>query len=362
MRWSYRIFTVNGISVELHTTFILFALLILTFGGLQSLLLLFLIFAIVLAHELMHSLTAVLHGIKVPRIILTPIGGLASIELPDDPLLELKVSIVGPLFNFAIAGIGMLLLFALSESVDLTSMMYNIILGEGELTSMSGVLLMLVSINLMLGAFNMLPAFPMDGGRVFRSVLALWMDHEKATRVAGFVGQLIFVSLAVWGIFSSNIWLVLIGIFLWYAGGSEVNFVRFRTMFADVKLRDIASPSLVYVNETLSWEDFLQTVYRRAFSIYLVVDGAGVMKKVITLQAVGEVDLKKPIGEAPGVEYVVVEGSLKAADALKIVLTKKLVLVAEDGKIIGYVTAQTLGDSAAYLNLANNAGLNAMHS
>jgi Zn-dependent protease len=363
MRWSYRILRVSGISVELHLTFLLFALLVLASGGVQSLLLLSLIFAIVLAHELVHSLTAVLHGIKVPRIILTPIGGLASIELPDDPLLELKVSIVGPLFNFFLAGVGLVLLVALNPgNIGLEQVAMGVVSDASEIGSVNGMLIVLVSVNMMLGGFNMLPAFPMDGGRVFRSVLALWVDYELATRIANTIGQVIFLGLAVYGILSGNIWLVLIGVFLSYAGGSEVNYVRLRAMFGDTRLRDLAAPGIIYANENLSWRDFLLTVYRRGSNLYLIVDGGGVMKKVLDLSKVGDADPGKIIGETPGVEYIVLDGGVNAADALKVALARKLILVAEEGRLIGYLTAITLGESASYISLAKKTGLKGLPS
>ncbi|MFH1054607.1 MAG: site-2 protease family protein [Candidatus Altiarchaeota archaeon] len=353
MRWSYRLFRVNGISIELHLTFILFFMLIFMSSGWPGFMFFILIFATVLAHELIHSLTAVLHGIRVPKIMLLPIGGLASIEMPDDPILELKVSIVGPLFNFMLAGVGLLMFSALNSSfVGYGTVVDWVFSGSFGMDSVSAVLSVIVSINLTLGLFNMLPAFPMDGGRVFRSILAFWMDYVKATKIATLVGQLIFSALAFIGILTFNIWWVIIGMFLSYAGGSELKYVNLKALVSGVKLRDIAVPGLIYVNSSLSWGDFLSTVYRRGRSLYLTVDSSGVVKGVLDLAELRSADLNRPVGDAPATEYSVLDGGLMVSGILKVLLSQKLVLVSDGGRLLGYVTPETLADSAAYMSLS----------
>jgi len=354
MRWSYRLFRVRGISVELHLTFIAFLALILAVSGLQGFLLMFLIFTVVLAHELMHSFTAILHGINVPRIILTPIGGLASVELPDDPLVELKVSIVGPLFNFMLAAFCLVLLLALDPGLaDVGALRTLASSGGIGMGSLTGILLILVSFNMTLGVFNMLPAFPMDGGRVFRSVLALWIDYGQATRIASLVGQAVLLVFAVYYLYAyDSIMGFIIAFFLSYAGTSEVRYVGLRRLFEGVRLADIASPSFGYVNGSLSWGDFLSTVYRPSRRIYIVTDSAGAVRRVFDFSEVVDVDPAKPVGASRGLGYAVLDGNLNVPAALKTLVSSRLVLVAVDGKLIGYVTPETLADSAAFYNLS----------
>jgi Zn-dependent protease len=350
MNWSVRLFRISGISVELHLTFLLFALLILITGGLDSLMFLFLVFTIVLAHEFIHSMTAVAHGINVPRITLTPIGGLASIDLPEDPMLELKVSIVGPLFNFLLAIFSIFILYALNPAVlDVGQLSTDNMMNIMQSDSLTGILLMMVSINLTLGAFNMLPAFPMDGGRVFRSVLALWMDYEKATRVASSVGQVIFLALALIGIVDGNLWLVLIGLFLSYSGGNEVKYVNLRRLLGQATLSDIAEDRFSYVNSSLTWGEFASTVFRRGRSIYLIVDSLGSLRGVLDLSTLVGIDPNKTVGNYRTTEYVVLDGGTKVVDSLKHLFSRRIVLVSSADKIVGYITAETLSDSAPYL-------------
>lgn len=352
MRWSYQVFKVYGIPIQLHLTFIVWFMMILGVFGIQGFLFFTLLFTIVLAHELVHSLTAILYNVNVAKITLLPIGGLASIELPDDPMLELKVSVVGPLFNFMLAGVGFVLLTAFGlEYIGYGPVMDGVMTGSFAMDSASGILSVIVSINLILGAFNMLPAFPMDGGRVFRGTLALWIDYVAATRVATLIGQLIFLTIAFFGLLSFNLLWIVIGVFLFYAGGSEMRYVNLRRLLGGLRLRDIAIPGLTYVNESLTWRQFMGTVYRRGRSLYLVVDSLGALKGVLDLTQLSSVDLEGTVGESASLEYTVLEGRTSVQDALKTLLVKNLVLVEDGGKLAGYVTPDTLSNTALYYGI-----------
>jgi Zn-dependent protease len=351
MRWSYRLFKVGGISVELHLLLAMI-LAVLLLSSPQAFLFYVLVFTIVLAHEFVHSAVAIIHGIRVPRILLTPLGGVASIELPDDPLLELKVAVAGPMFNFMLAGVGVVLIFALnSHLVSYDDVVSGSFFETFGMDSFSGMLGVLVSFNIVLGAFNMLPAFPMDGGRIFRSVLALWMDYAKATRIAATVGQFILLTITFIGILRFDLILAFIGLFLSYAGGSEMRYVNLRGLLGDWRLADIASDEISYANMSLTWREFMATVHRKGQSRYLLVDSAGVLKGVLDLGAVGKVAADRPVGESKTRDYVVLDGRIKAADALKVLLSCRLAIVVDQGKLVGYITAETLADSAAYMTL-----------
>ncbi len=351
MRWSYPAFRVWGISIELHLTFILlFALLFL--AGLQAFLFFALVFTVVLAHELIHSFVAVVHGVSVQRITLLPIGGLASIDLPEDPVLEIKVSIAGPMFNFMVAAVCLALLAYLDSGfMGFDRVVEVVFSGSYGMDSAVSVLSVLVSLNMLLGGFNMLPAFPMDGGRVLRGVLALWMDYAKATWAATLTGRLIFTLLAVAGILTVNLWWVLLGVFLTWAGGSELNYVNLRRLLAGSKLADVAATDYAYVSGSLTWGEFLSTVHRRGRRIYAVVSSDGALKRVFDM---GAADAAKPearMEDAAGVDYEALDAKAQAADALKAVLSGRLVLVSDGGRLVGYVTAEVMAEAARMLAL-----------
>jgi len=351
MRWSFQLLRIYGISIELHLTFVLFFM-FLAMAGVSAFLFFTLIFSVVLAHELVHSMTAIFHGIRVPRITLLPIGGLASIELPRDPSLEIKVSIAGPLFNFVLAGICFLMLFAIgTDFIGFTPIIEGLSAGDFGMDSFSSVLSVMIYMNLMLGAFNLLPAFPMDGGRVFRGVLALWMDYAGATRIATLIGQVIFIGLAFIGILQLNILLVIIGIFLSYAGSSEMRFVSITQLIGDLKFADIAVPGIRYASCELDWTQFMDTVYRRGESLYIIVDEMGVVTDVIDTAMASPRSAAQTLAETKGVDFKVIDGGLKVADNLKDLLTRRVILVTEEGRLLGYVTSDKMNEALSAIAL-----------
>ncbi len=220
LKWSLRMGSLGGIPVYIHATFLILLLWI----GLihwrseqnlaavvQGVGLIVALFSCVVLHELGHALTARHFGIKTRDIILLPIGGVASMEkMPDNPRQEILVALAGPAVNLVIAA---LLLFWLqldhSLPPDSLSKMF-----EG------GMRQQLLTLNLFLALFNLLPAFPMDGGRVLRAVLALRMDHLKATRTAAAIGQAFALWLGLAGLLY-NPFLLFIALFVWIGAMAE---------------------------------------------------------------------------------------------------------------------------------------------
>lgn len=174
MKYSVKIGSVWGIPVELHITFILLmaAVFALSFPELYYFVLVMCLFAFVVVHELSHSIVAKHYGIKVRKIVLYPIGGVSEIEeIPEKPRIEWRMAISGPLTSFMIGAI-LLLMYVIR-----TGTFPNIL----SFTLTNDLTLDLATLNLFLGAFNMVPAFPMDGGRVFRALLAERLKFTDAT-------------------------------------------------------------------------------------------------------------------------------------------------------------------------------------
>jgi len=363
MRSSFRLFRLAGISIEVHISFVLFFLL-LSFAGLANMVFFLFIFSLVLAHELCHSIAALLSGIKVPRIILLPFGGLSSIEIPENPINELKISLAGPFFNFFLAGVSLLLMKAfglgLTGYYDLLNMLDSG--GVGVFTA-SFMMSILVMSNLVLGLFNMIPAFPMDGGRVLRSVLALWLDYGKATEIAGGVGNVVFLFFIVGGIFSQplNIWLIIMGLFLAYAGGGEVRFVLFRRTLAGLSMRDLVSSQhrLPVVDGSLPVEDFLRLVARPDERFYLVVKPDGSLGGVLDVRMLDNPVLSRKsltAGSLAQEGYGVVDASAGVTDGIRTVLEKDLTLVVDGSTVVGYVTPELFMELAHFYRLKKKSG------
>ena len=220
MKWSWKIGEFAGIGVYMHATFLLLigwiALTSLLAGGtaasaLQGVLFILLLFACVVAHEYGHALTARRYGIKTRDITLLPIGGVARLErMPDKPLQELWVALAGPAVNVVIAA----LLFAwLLLSGGLAPLDTLSITGGSLLER-----LMVVNISLVL--FNLIPAFPMDGGRVVRALLALRLEYGRATQIAATLGQGMALLLGLIGLFTNPL-LIFTVLFVWIGAAQE---------------------------------------------------------------------------------------------------------------------------------------------
>ena len=360
MRSSYRLFRIFGIPVEMHITFVLFILLLLFLGllgvvGIQFLLYVILLFTVVLSHELCHSVVAKGFGIKVPKITLLPIGGLANVELPENPVQELAISISGPLFNFLVAGLGLALLSVFNVGLmSYSGVLDGFIGGEGGFSALALVLNLLIYINLVLGLFNVLPAFPMDGGRILRGVLALWMDYMKATKIAIMVGQFFFGFMVLVGILSVNLWLVIAGLFMSMSGSSELKYITVRRVFSGVTLRDIASRDVRLVEEHVRVGDFLRLVVRNGVRYYFVVDYAGNLKGIVDLNELSRrgADLMADVGGFARRGIAVAEADSRMEEALRGVMSHDIVVVVDSGRLAGYVTREIVEDSLGYYGAA----------
>jgi Zn-dependent protease len=235
-RWSWQLGRIAGIPVFVHATFPLLLLWValsevMKSGSVRaalvnSLLVLLVLFTVVL-HELGHALTARRFGIATKDITLLPIGGMARLDrMPDRPWQELSVALAGPMVNVVIA----VALFVVLRFADLPIAIDRQSMNGGSFVAN------LAWINLSLAAFNLLPAFPMDGGRVLRALMSLWMPALRATEVATSIGKMLAVMLGVLGVFSSPT-LVLIALFVWFGATSELHSLHLKTHLLPVSVQ-----------------------------------------------------------------------------------------------------------------------------
>lgn len=238
MRWSWKLGRVSGITVQVHWTFLILIAWVVTVHAargetvaatLGGIVLVLTVFACVVLHELGHALTARRYGITTRDITLLPIGGVARLErMPDDPRQELAVAAAGPAVNVVIAGVLFLLLTAagVAKGLDAT------VLVGGNL------LVQLMWLNVVLVLFNLVPAFPMDGGRMLRAVLATRMAHARATGIAAGIGQGMAVLFGFLGLLRGNPFLLFIGVFVYLGAQAEAHQARTRFALAGVRVRD----------------------------------------------------------------------------------------------------------------------------
>jgi Zn-dependent protease/CBS domain-containing protein len=238
MRWSLRIATVAGIGIYVHITFLLIFILVVPefFRGgpvvaLSWTAFLLSCFTCVVFHELGHALTAKRFGVRTKDIVLLPIGGVARLErIPREPRQEFVIAIAGPLVNVAIALVLAALLFAggFFSSASGDDLARQVSAPTRIELEIFGARLLLWNVTMFL--FNLIPAFPMDGGRILRSLLAMRLDYTRATRVAAAIGQLFAVVFAVIGVFYSP-FLVLIAVFVFLGAAGEAAAAQVYTSF-----------------------------------------------------------------------------------------------------------------------------------
>ena len=226
--WSWRVGTLVGIPLRVHASFwlllawIALAHVLRGHGAAEAaagLALVVIVFASVILHELGHALVARRFGIRTRDITLLPIGGVAQLErMPEKPSQELLVALAGPGVNIAIAGGLFGVLALLNGPIGLASLQ---VVGGPLLTKVMWV-------NLMLAGFNLLPAFPMDGGRVLRAALSMRVGRSHATEVATRVGQSIAILFGIWGLFF-NPFLMIIAAFVWIGAKSEASLVQVKS-------------------------------------------------------------------------------------------------------------------------------------
>ncbi|MBM4412955.1 MAG: site-2 protease family protein [Chloroflexi bacterium] len=270
MNWSPTILRIGDIAIKMHVSF----LLLIGFeawrwreqgvtGMLFGVGLILLLFVCVVLHELGHALAAKSVGIPVREILLLPIGGLAFLtRLPRKPLHELWIAVAGPLVNVVI--LIALLPFAIGESLT------YVLPGPEVTPSVKATISALYTANVMLVLFNMLPAFPLDGGRILRALLALFAGERTATNIATLIGQAVAVIIGVLGVLGGNILMVLTAAFIFLSAGNEKAETRTRTMLETKLVGDAYNRhalTLTPADRTSRVVDLILTSYQPDFAV-----------------------------------------------------------------------------------------------
>jgi Zn-dependent protease len=249
MKNSWKLFTVRGVDVRLHFTFPLI-LIFAAFqfgvisgsatGALFGVIAISTLFALVTLHELGHSFAAQYYGIDVRQIVLSPIGGVAQLErMPDNPQQELVIASAGPAVNFIIAII--LGAVALAAGNGLPGLRDALPGASGY--GLSALFAFIFVYNIILALFNLLPAFPLDGGRILRALLAMRLDYVRATRWAANIGRVAAVGLGLYGLMNGGIFMMLIALFIFTAAGQEAQYVTMRQALKGYTVQHVYSES-----------------------------------------------------------------------------------------------------------------------
>jgi Zn-dependent protease/predicted transcriptional regulator len=346
--WSIKLGEVKGIELYVHGTFlILLAWIALSHvmhghGGaaaLEGALFTVTVFGIVVLHELGHALTAARYGIRTRDITLYPIGGVASLErIPENPRQEFLVALAGPAVNVALAVLLFLALTLLNQPIGAE----NVQLVGGSFFAK------LMWVNVSLALFNLLPAFPMDGGRVLRAALALRMGHDRATEIAARVGQALAFGFGLVGMFT-NPMLLFIAFFVWTGAQGEASLVRIRSVMRGITVGQAMSRQVLALSPFALLSDVVDAVVSRGYHAFPVVrDGRviGVVTKVGVLEALSEVGPNAHVLAALDDNFEIAEVSDMLESALERLQASngKVLVVMQGLQVVGLVTNQSVGE------------------
>lgn len=309
MKWSIRLGKVAGIDVFMHVTF----LLLIAWIGMvhwqqtQSLSgtavgvgFILAIFGSVLLHELGHAIAARRYGVATRDIVLLPIGGVARLErIPETPRHELVVALAGPAVNVLIAFLLYLWLQASGQWLP----------GSPVTVSGGSFLQRLYFVNLFLVAFNLLPAFPMDGGRVLRALLAMRLEYTQATRVASVIGQGLALLLGFIGLFA-NPFLIFIALFVWIGAAQESALTQMKHALAGIPLRRVMMTDFRTIHPDDSLSRAIDLTLAGTQVDFPVVEDervVGVLSQGDLLRALRERGTEAPVRDVMGREFQVAE-------------------------------------------------------
>lgn len=349
MTWSYPIGRLFGSELRVHATFFLLLAWIgaaawIEGGPLDAALnvvFVLVLFACVVAHEFGHALMARRYGIATPDITLLPIGGLARLDrMPEKPGQEVAVALAGPAVNVVIWAV----LVTLGAETDVEK------LAQIEDTG-AGFWGRIAAVNLFLVLFNMIPAFPMDGGRVFRAVLSVGMGRVAATRFAAKAGQVLAFVFGFVGLTWGSPVLVLIAIFVFVAAGAEAADVALRDMARHLRARD----AMIIHYESLRPSDTLQiasnAIIRTTQHEFPVTDAGGGLRGFLTrnalFAALAEGSPMRPVAESMSrkIPTVPLAAPLDAAlDALQDTGAPAVAVTEPSGRMVGYITRENIGE------------------
>jgi stage IV sporulation protein FB len=344
VRWSLPIGRVNGISLRLHVTFLIFLAFIaytgLVEGGLSgawwAVVMFTSVFACIIFHELGHSLVAQQLGVQVKSITLLPIGGVAALRsIPENPWHEIAITVAGPMVNAAIACV-------LIPFTGIPS--HWLIMGIPE--NVHELLECLVQANVTLFLFNLIPAFPMDGGRLLRAMLALALSYGQATTVAAMVGQGLAILFVVAGL-KFSFWLVLIGAFIFFGAEGEERVVRMRGALRNLRLADVMTRDVVILAPTDPLSRGVELLYQTGQDDFPVLDGhlVGLVTRSVLVEAMNTQPPNTPIADIVDTDVTISSPQdrlLQACDGIINGTNPKSVIVVDDGQLVGMVSPENI--------------------
>jgi Zn-dependent protease/CBS domain-containing protein len=341
--WSFRIATIAGIPIRIHFTFILFLVWIGISGGpnggLTWILFVISIFFCVILHELGHALVAKRLGVTTRDITLYPIGGVAMLEGRPKPQQELWIALAGPGVNVVLAiFIATVILIQngglppISTSLQHTSFLEALLIA-----------------NVTLAVFNMIPAFPMDGGRVLRAALGLMMSEARSTQIAGGIGQGLAILLGLAGAYEQSFVLLLIAVFVFIGASQEISATVQRSFLHGHVLSDAMQTRFRAITSGESLENAANLMIHGSQRDFPVMNGDEIIGLLTRAQLAQGLTTDGPTGYVAGWmrrEFKTASPNLPLEQAMEMFtqVDPSPVLVMEEGQLLGMLTMENLSE------------------
>lgn len=349
MKRSLKIGSVAGIGIFLHWTFLLLIAAIFAFYYVQSqsvgaalagMGLIFGVFGCVVLHELGHALTARRYGVGTRSITLYPIGGLARLQrIPSEPMKEFWIAIGGPAVNLAIAVVLAVVLLAVDGSFN-----PEVLRSPGRHTIAS-----LLWINLALAGFNLLPAFPMDGGRVLRALLAMRQDYTRATQTAANVGQAMAILFGLFGLISFNPILLFIALFVYVGAQQESQQAVYRAFTEGTPVRQAMVTRFATLSVDATLDDAVDELLAGTDHDFPIVQGneiVGLLRRKQLIQALSTHDRDTPVWEVSDQDFFSTESGAPLDEVFQRMNAENYstVPVVDDARLVGLLTLENVGE------------------
>ena len=378
MRWSIQIGSIRGIPIKLHLTFLIILLLViwifatndfvvlgitLGFGGMNisaglkyllGAIASVLFFSTLLFHELSHSVVAQGYGVTIRGITLFVIGGVAQMEeIPREPRKEARISAAGPALSLGIGIVSYAIyyLFGPVSPAETDATFKNVTLI---------VIGIIAFYNILLGFFNLIPAFPMDGGRLLRAGFATRMSYIDATKRAVVVGKSFAFAMGILGLFTFQLFLLLIALFIYFGGSEEEKATVVSVTLEGVKVRDLMTrvPNVIYVPPDWTLDQLIETMFKTKHMGYPVQESLdSPALGVITFSDVQKVLASERattrVEDVMKREIISIPPDADAYDALKLMSTHNLgrLMVMEDGEMQGIVSRTDLVRAIQFIGI-----------
>jgi len=351
MRWAWKIGRLAGIDLYMHATFLLLVGFIVVVNWTQShnidqtmfgVVFVLLIFACIVLHELGHALTARRYGIRTKDIVLLPIGGVARLErMPEDPNQELLVAVAGPAVNVVIAAV-------LLVSLGLAGRLPTLRQAETISWTVHDFFSSLIAVNVWLVLFNLIPAFPMDGGRVLRALLAKRMDYTDATQVAAHVGQGIAFVFGFLGLFFDP-FLLFIALFVWMGASGEAGMVQMRTSLGGIPVQRVMLTdfqTLLPDNTLDQAVEHILSCWQQDFPVVFGTHVLGILTREDLMRAIAQGGTGKLVRDAMRREVEPVDSHDMLEQAVQVLhrCGCRSLPVQHNGELVGMLALENVGE------------------